>query len=137
MTHHNCDIEKVYQFADGELSGHDMERVEGHLGECAHCRLALRQSRQTDNTLSTVWPNAGASTFPPGHDSQNHKPDAPRYAPMAPAYPTHLSQMGGDTPGHGGTAAGPVATLAFNRKRKRTQRHHHFTDQRQRVDYDV
>lgn len=55
MTHHNCDIEKVYQFADGELSGHDMERVEGHLGECAHCRLALRQSRQ----LTTLYQQFG------------------------------------------------------------------------------
>ena len=55
MTHYNCDIEKVYQFADGELSGRDIERIEGHLGQCAQCRMALRQSRQ----LTTLYQQFG------------------------------------------------------------------------------
>lgn len=46
MSHHNCNIEKVYQFADGELAGHEREQVEGHLFQCAGCRDILRQIQQ-------------------------------------------------------------------------------------------
>ena len=43
---HKCDIEKLYQFADGELSGKEKEQAQLHLAECPSCREVLQQSRQ-------------------------------------------------------------------------------------------
>ena len=44
--HHKCDIEKLYQFSDGELSGTEKEQAQSHLAECPNCREVLQQSRQ-------------------------------------------------------------------------------------------
>ena len=46
LMHHNCNIEKLYQFADGELSGQEKGQTESHLAQCPHCREVLQQSRQ-------------------------------------------------------------------------------------------
>ncbi len=43
---HNCNIEKLYQFTDGELFGQEKEQVETHLVECPQCREVLHQSKQ-------------------------------------------------------------------------------------------
>jgi len=46
MTPHDCNVEKVYQFADGELAERQKEAVQDHLDQCAHCRGILHHSRQ-------------------------------------------------------------------------------------------
>lgn len=44
--HHHCNIEELYQFADGELLGTEKEQAESHLALCPRCREVFQQSRQ-------------------------------------------------------------------------------------------